>query len=149
MSSGNEYLQDFTNTPEVESEKQLLEIQGREASYTKLVQNYEVYNEKTLNSKTKYKKIAFWISFGLLILLTVFIIVMSFVLIKRGSSSRDVVDLFVTIIPSVTATIAGYFTLPKIIASYLFNTSEENAMVELIKHLRKTDSLHFKRKNYK
>lgn len=63
--------------------------------------------------------------------------------IKR---TQITIDLLATVVPPLITLVTSFIVIPKVIAKYLFNRTEEQSMITLIANLQKYDSEVFKNK---
>lgn len=128
------------------------EILRHNKSYSNLLKNY--VGKSKLNS---YLKITFKIIFFVFSMCIWYYMIkifnrsftFAFDIIK---SSNDLpfmnicISLLGTILPSLISLITSFIVIPEIIAKYLFDTGEENSLIEIIKSLQSYDYKVYKEK---
>lgn len=108
-------------------------IQKHEDCYTRILDAYTDNLERTLKRKLRYKRLVFWFSYLLLILVCIFIAI---ILTKNY---RDLTQAVTVIIPAIVSFLTVFIVIPKVITEYLFNADEEKYMSEIIKNIQSYD----------
>lgn len=100
--------------------------------YTELLTSYVKNSKKTFMSKHIQKTWFFIISMAILS----FAVICSIVIIYEVSTGSDKsIDKIVNLIPSLLTFFTPLFVIPNLIAKYLFNTKDEEHMIEVVKHI--------------
>lgn len=103
--------------------------------YSALLDIYVANAKESLCDKRKYKKIFYYGSLTVLagIIITLLIsIVIAF-------TSKSSLQTIVTLITVATSFMTAFIVIPKIIAEYLFNTSDETNFTDIIKNMQDYD----------
>ncbi len=105
--------------------------------YHKLLTDYVYHNELRLRAKREQKLKFFWASMSILFISIVFsLMMMCRVLQGNGAITEKMVE----VIPAMTTFLTPLFVIPKIIAEYLFNTKDEEHMIETVKQIIEHDN---------
>ena len=108
---------------------------GHNKQYSDLLEIYVKNAKGTLTEKLLYKKIFFWGCIGVLgLMFLVFILALIIAAYKENT-----IHIVSELVAATVALASALIVLPKIIAEYLFNTSDEKNMVEIIKNMQEYD----------
>lgn len=100
--------------------------------YTELLTNYVENSKATLKSKQCQKKWFFIVSMVVLSIAMIISIVGIYIV---STGSNDTIDKLISVIPSLLTFFTPLFVIPNLIAKYLFNTKDEEHMIEVVKHI--------------
>ncbi len=139
----NDFLNSILSTEQavpVTSDNNLVELDTGYLShhnedYSALLDIYVANAKESLNDKRKYKKIFYYSS---LIVLAGIIITLLISIIIAFTSKRSL-QTIVTLITAATSFMTAFIVIPKIIAEYLFNTSDETNFTDIIKNMQEYD----------
>lgn len=115
-------------------------IKSHNKSYTDLLESYTEFISKTLNAKRKMKNCFYWLSFLVMAAFSI-IIIAGIILLFRNAEvlKSDYRDYILPALTALSSFITVLIVIPKIIAEYLFNSSEENIMNEVVKNIQEYD----------
>ncbi len=105
-----------------------------EDAYTKILDAYAADIVETLEKKSIYKSHVFWLSFSLLVGVSLLI-----VYLLRFKTLSTVTEWCMVVLPALVSFLTVFFVIPKIITEYLFNSEEEKYMSEIIKNIQNYD----------
>ena len=139
----NDFLNSILSTEQavpVTSDNNLVELDTGYLShhnedYSALLDIYVANAKESLNDKRKYKKIFYYSS---LIVLAGIIITLLISIIIAFTCKRSL-QTIVTLITATTSFMTAFIVIPKIIAEYLFNTSDETNFTDIIKNMQEYD----------
>lgn len=124
-------------TMETEEYAKFKQYYQRDASYTKLLNDYiEVYREKT--KWKKWYKLVFF-SIAMLTFLGLIVGAMVLFIIIAGKEKSTVADIAL-IVGAVAGVLSAIIILPRIIAEHLFPTNEDEHMIDMVKNMQVNDS---------
>ncbi|HEY8390463.1 MAG TPA: hypothetical protein VIL26_05885 [Clostridia bacterium] len=107
----------------------------RNAKYTELVEDFSKHYREKSKQNRRLKNWFFIIIITLLVIVTIATIALSFIVLKEDNLIKSVS----TIISSFVTLITSFLSLPKIIAKYLFPLKEDDALLDYLTNLRRTD----------
>lgn len=108
---------------------------GHNQQYSKLLETYVANAKKALEEKCLYKRVFFWgCMIALAMMLLVFFIALGVTVLKENT-----IQIVVELVSITVSLASAIIVVPKIIAEYLFNTSDEANMVEIIKNMQEYD----------
>ena len=138
----NDFSEGLEGRNEVKTESQLSDKEQHEASYTEILKAYTKSIQKTLCWKFWFKVAMFFLSYALLIAVSVWL----FFALKGSVASKEAVEAvfdwkewLVSIGPVVVSFLTVFIVIPKVITEYLFNSEEEKYMSEIIKNIQDYD----------
>ena len=102
----------------------------RSQLYNSILSDYQKSIRCTLRSKNVYKAITFGVSILILLFITITMVVM---VLKYGSYER--IAWLQIIIPLLVSFLTVFIVIPQIITNYLFDKNEEAHMTDLLKAL--------------
>ena len=137
-----DYLIDFLKTIDhkkpIKNDKDLeSNKEKRSRLYVEILEEYRDFIKRSLNAKIIHK----WIAFSVVMLVLVVItgsIVVPFV-IYITDKEIEIVAWLSLIIPLMISFLTAFIILPRIITKYLFDTDEENRMIQILQVLEKID----------
>lgn len=103
--------------------------------YSALLDIYVENARHSLNDKRQYKKIFYYSSLAVLGGI-IFILIITIIFAFFSKSS---VQTIVTLVTVATSFMTAFIVIPKIIAEYLFNTSDESNFTDIIKNMQDYD----------
>ena len=111
-----------------------LNKESHELSYTRILNAYTRDLEKTLKRKRLYKSMVFWLSYTLLLGVSVLLVVMLFT-----KNPNSIIEWCAVVIPVIMSFLTIFIVIPQIITQYLFNAEEEKYMSEVIQNIQNYD----------
>lgn len=135
-----ELLEKQTGTVPVASDEDLQSLEAgylvqHNQQYTDLLNCYVENAKKSLDDKRKWKSIFFYgsiVTMGTLL-------IMLFVALITAIDKDNTIQIVTKLIAATVSFASVFIVLPKIIAEYLFNTSDEKNMVDIIKNMQEYD----------
>ena len=139
----NDFLNGILSTEQavpVTSDNNLVELDTGYLShhnedYSALLDIYVANAKESLNDKRKYKKIFYYSSLIVLAGIIITLLISSIIAFTSKSSLQTIV----TLITAATSFMTAFIVIPKIIAEYLFNTSDETNFTDIIKNMQEYD----------
>lgn len=114
---------------------------GRHISdYDNILRNYATHVDKTLKHKRIMKAIFFGISaFTMVSCVLIVGVCVLYLLNNIFNESFDILNYATPAITAITSFLTVYIIIPKIIAKYLFNSKEDDAMKNIIASIQDYD----------
>ena len=139
----NDFLNNILSTEQavpVTSDNNLVELDPEYLShhnkdYSALLDIYIENARYSLQDKRRYKKIFYYSS--LIVLASIIITLLISIIIAFTSKSS--LQTIVTLITVATSFMTAFIVIPKTIAEFLFNTSDETNFTEIIKNMQNYD----------
>ncbi len=100
--------------------------------YTELLTNYVENSKKTLRAKRMQKVCFFWVS---VVILLITVIASVLIIYRVSTGDSETIDKILNIIPPLLTFLTPLFVIPNLIAKYLFDTKEEEHMIEIVKQI--------------
>lgn len=128
---------DFKNTIDIDEDiygTLKAGLNNRSKEYDKILEHYEKYIGKTLESKISHKQCILELCVVVMFLTVIFTFA-----ILAVDDSTSLVEKASIVVPSITAFVTVFMVIPKLITEYLFNKDEEKYMTTLLSDLLKHD----------
>lgn len=136
-----------SNSVRVNNDDELLEVRDKTSlkkhsrNYDSILNEYTSHVEKTLKNKRFMKMFFFWLSISVMILCVIFIICSVLFVIYEYKQNTDfnVQDYIIPVVTAISSFLTVFIIIPKIIAEYLFNSSEDAVMKDIVSIIQDYD----------
>jgi len=138
-----EELVDDISPDDTDSKNELVhshDVEERSKSYSKIVQSYGNYIEKSLTSKMRFKHISFWV---ITIILVLIVLASLTAVIVMSCNKVSLLESLPVIIAATVSFLTAFLILPQEIVKYVFNENEEKEMREMMKLIMEYDNKNF------
>lgn len=141
------YILSYKNASllEIPTEKSLMEsdedlLKKHNSSFADLLSNYVVSSDKSQKHKRGMKIAFFVIAMTIIIVLSIsFVITIVMSLYMQCTRNIRILDLIAPIASSFASVVIAVLTIPKIIAQYLFDKSEDDRLSQMVGKMQDYD----------